>query len=116
MRHGTGVTPPQAWALARRRVRRVAALEWVDWFNTRRLLDHLATCRRRSAKLHTVALRAFQPWALDSRHRVFRNPGRFSGAGGLLLVGMNIASSSGRGPRRRFTALESDQHHGLGPD
>ena len=48
-----------------------ATLEWVDWFNMRRLLDRLATCRRRSSKPSTISRR---PWP-DSTTLVSDDPG-----------------------------------------
>ena len=32
-----------------------ATLEWVDWFNMRRLLGRLETCHRRSSKRNTMS-------------------------------------------------------------
>jgi len=32
-----------------------ATLEWVDWFNTRRLLEPMATCRRPSTRHATLS-------------------------------------------------------------
>ena len=32
-----------------------ATLTWVDWFNTRRLLEPIATCRRRNVKRATIS-------------------------------------------------------------
>jgi transposase InsO family protein len=43
-----------------------ATLEWVDWFNHRRLLDQLATSRPRSLKRRIISQRVSCPWRPDS--------------------------------------------------
>src|SRR5213079_2850930 len=46
-----------------------ATLAWVDWFNTRRLLAPISTCRRPSSRTPTTAsstVRRLQPWGLES--------------------------------------------------
>ena len=48
-----------------------AALDWVDWFNTRRLLEPSATCRRPSTKHATMS----RPQWLDSRNSPSDDPG-----------------------------------------
>ena len=48
-----------------------AALDWVDWFNTRRLLEPSATCRRPNTKHATMS----RPQWLDSRNSPSDDPG-----------------------------------------
>jgi len=55
-----------------------ATLEWVDWFNHRRLLEPPDTCPRPSVKPSTIAARPLQPSRLDSTNQVSGNPGRFT--------------------------------------
>ena len=48
-----------------------ATLEWVDWFNMRRLLGRLETCHRRSSKRNTMS----RPRWPDSTNSVSEVPG-----------------------------------------
>jgi hypothetical protein len=63
-----------------------ATLEWVDWFNHRRLVNRLATFRRRSSNSHTiVGVRQ-----RDSSTEIAGIPGA------VHLVGENPVASSGK--------------------
>ena len=52
-----------------------ATLEWVDWFNNRRLLEPLATSRRPRPRSATTPRWTNQPWQRDSSQTASGKPG-----------------------------------------
>ncbi len=52
-----------------------AVLEWVDWFNNRRLLEPLGYVPRPSTRRPTIAVKKPQPQWLDSNKPVSGEPG-----------------------------------------
>lgn len=56
----------------------VATLEWVDWFNHRRLYEHCGTCRRSSTRPSTTVTTELSPPLSSHISRSPESPGRFS--------------------------------------
>ena len=52
-----------------------ATLEWVDWFNNRRLLERSATSRPPRQKRATMIRRRHEPWPRDPNQPASEKPG-----------------------------------------
>jgi len=52
-----------------------ATLQWVDWFNHRRLLEPLVTCHLRSSKKRTIDKIRVRLWRPDSNPESSGEPG-----------------------------------------
>ena len=70
-----------------------ATLEWVDWFNNRRLLERSATYRLQNLSKSIMVVTSLKPWRHDSHSGVSGMPGRFTPSQTFLLSSHSISSS-----------------------